>query len=104
MKSLGLTLLLICSTGSALAQVENGQEALVRERSALMAITHVVLIDGTGAVPQPDQTVILRDGRIENLGPSTSIAPPPGAQVIDGTGHTLIPGRRPFRSAASCVG
>ena len=86
MKSLGLILLLICSTGSALAQVNNGQESLIRERSALMAITHVVLIDGTGAVPQPDQTVILRDGRIENLGPSTSLAPPPGAHVIDGTG------------------
>jgi imidazolonepropionase-like amidohydrolase len=92
MKSLDVTLLLFSWAGAVLAQSDNAQQSLVREPSALIAITHVVLIDGTGAAAKPDQTVILHDGRIENLGASTTLAPPAGARVIDGTGHTLIPG------------
>ena len=58
----------------------------------LIAITHVMLIDSTGGVAKPDQTIIIRDGRIDNVGASTVLATQPDTRIIDGTGHTLIPG------------
>jgi len=60
--------------------------------SPIVALTHVRVIDGTGAPARDDQTLIIRDGRIAALGASPSIAVPAGAQVIDLTGKTVIPG------------
>lgn len=56
------------------------------------ALTHVTVIDGTGAPPQPDMTVVIRDGRIAGLFPSITAAPPPGASALDLAGRYLIPG------------
>ncbi|HCU12605.1 MAG TPA: hypothetical protein DGB72_10825 [Gemmatimonadetes bacterium] len=60
--------------------------------SPVVALTHARVIDGTGAAARDDQTVIIRDGRIAALGPSRSVAVPGGAQVVDLTGKTVIPG------------
>jgi enamidase len=60
--------------------------------SPIVALTHVRVIDGTGAAARDDQTIIIRDGRISALGNSRSIAVPGGAQVIDLTGKSIIPG------------
>lgn len=57
-----------------------------------VAITHVRVIDGTGAPARADQTIVFTDGRITAIGPSGSTAAPAGAQVIDGTGKSVIPG------------
>lgn len=62
------------------------------ETSPLIAITHVTVIDATGAPPAPDQTVILSGSRITNLGPSAKIKTPKEARVIDAHGKFLIPG------------
>lgn len=58
----------------------------------VVAITNVVLVDGTGAPARRGQTVVLRDGKIEAVGPAAQVKAPAGATVIDGTGHTVIPG------------
>ena len=58
----------------------------------IVALTHARVIDGTGAAPRDDQTLILRDGRIAQLGGSSSVTVPAGAQVIDLTGKSVIPG------------
>lgn len=55
----------------------------------VVAITHVRVIDGTGAAPAADQTLVIRDGRIAAVG---SAPPPEGARVIDGTGMSVMPG------------
>ena len=39
-----------------------------------------------------DQTILLRDGRIENVGASNAVTVPAAARVLDLTGHTVIPG------------
>jgi imidazolonepropionase-like amidohydrolase len=57
----------------------------------LLALAHVRVIDGTGAAPLEDRTVILRDGRIEAITPA-SVAAPKGAQVVDLKGRTVMPG------------
>lgn len=57
-----------------------------------LALTHVTVIDATGAPAQPDLTVIIIANRIAELGKSTQIRIPKDAQVIDATGKFLIPG------------
>src|ERR1041385_5810410 len=57
-----------------------------------VAITHVRVIDGTGAPARADQTLVITDGRIAALGPAASVSAPAGALVIDGAGKSVIPG------------
>ena len=57
-----------------------------------IAITHVAVIDATGAPAKADTTVVITDGRISAIGPSAQVIAPEGAQVVDATGKFLIPG------------
>lgn len=58
-----------------------------------LAVTHVTLIDGTGAPPQRDMSVYVQDGRITRIEPSgDAIKAEPGLDVLDGSGKFLIPG------------
>jgi hypothetical protein len=41
-----------------------------------VALVHVRVIDGTGAQPADDQTILISKGRIERVGPSRSIDVP----------------------------
>ncbi|HUQ98143.1 MAG TPA: amidohydrolase family protein [Gemmatimonadaceae bacterium] len=60
--------------------------------SPVVALTHVTLIDGTGAAAREDQTILLRDGRIDRVGATGALPIPAAAKVLDLTGHTVIPG------------
>ncbi|PZU07750.1 amidohydrolase family protein [Sphingomonas sp.] len=55
-----------------------------------VALTHVRLIDGTGATPVEDATVVFRDGRIVAAG--ADVAAPAGARVLDRRGDSILPG------------
>jgi hypothetical protein len=57
-----------------------------------VAISHVTVIDGTGAPARTDQTVLLEGERISQIGPAESADPPRTAQLVDGRGLYLIPG------------
>ena len=70
----------------------NAARPYVTVDTPVVAITHVRVIDGTGAAPRNDQTVVIQDGRIQAIGPAATLRPPAGAHLIDGTGKTLIPG------------
>lgn len=76
----------------AAAQPLRPQPSPVRYDQPLIAIVNVSLVDGTGAPPQRNMTVIVRDRRIEAVGPVRRLRPPAGATVIDGAGRTLLPG------------
>ena len=54
---------------------------------ASLAITHVTLIN-PDATPRSDVTVVVRDGRIAEIGNAV----PADAQIVDGRGKFLIPG------------
>lgn len=54
-----------------------------------IAITHVTVIDGTGAPARAEQTVVIEGSRIRSVGDARI---PKDAQVIDGRGKYLIPG------------
>ena len=57
-----------------------------------IAITGVTVIDATGAAPRPDMTVLISGERIQALGRTAELVPPPNARVIDAAGKYLIPG------------
>jgi imidazolonepropionase-like amidohydrolase len=57
-----------------------------------LALTHVTVIDATGAPPQPDMTVIVAGQKITQLGKSSSTPVPKSAITVDATGKFLIPG------------
>ena len=69
-----------------------GVREFVQVDAPVVALTHVQVVDGTGAPAASDQTIVLRDGRIAAVGPSDTVAVPSDAEVLDLTGHTVIPG------------
>jgi imidazolonepropionase-like amidohydrolase len=58
----------------------------------LVALTHVRVIDGTGGQATTDQTVLIENGVIRSIGAADSASSPPGARVLDLSGHSIIPG------------
>jgi len=92
----GIVAILFCTGGFAQAQpvpsLSDNVRAFVQTDSPVVALTHVQVVDGTGAPAVPDQTIVLRDGRIAALGPVGSVEVPEGAEVLRRPGHTVIPG------------
>jgi imidazolonepropionase-like amidohydrolase len=66
--------------------------AFVKEDSPIVALTHVRVVDGTGAAARGDQTLVIWEGKITALGDSSTTKIPDGAKVLDLSGRTLIPG------------
>jgi len=66
--------------------------AFVKVDAAVIALTHVRVIDGTGAAAREDQTILLSHGKIESVGDTASTKVPNNAQVLDLHGYTVIPG------------
>jgi hypothetical protein len=60
---------LLLLTGSAAAQVT--------------VLTHATLIDGTGALPQSDVTIVMENGRIRDIGSAAAISVPTNAAVAN---------------------
>jgi imidazolonepropionase-like amidohydrolase len=64
----------------------------VRISAPIVALAHVRVIDGTGAEPKDNQTVILSGEKIDWVGDAASAHVPVTAQVLDLPGYTVIPG------------
>jgi len=77
---------------SAQAPNPNAPSNFVSLQAPVIALTHARVIDGTGAPPRADQTLVIRDGTIADLGAAADVAPPAGATVVDLTGKSVIPG------------
>ena len=67
-------------------------QPFVKVSAPTLALTHVRVIDGTGALARDDQTIILSGGKIASLGDATQVATPENAQVLDLKGYSVIPG------------
>ena len=72
--------------------VSNAVRPFVSVEADRVALTHVRLVDGTGAVPLDDQTIIIDGERIVAVGNDGEVQIPAGAEEIDLTGHTVLPG------------
>ncbi|MGQ0701656.1 MAG: amidohydrolase family protein [Gemmatimonadales bacterium] len=69
-----------------------GPRTMVAVPEPVVALTHVRVIDGTGAPAREDQTIVIANGRIARVGPAASTPAPAGARVMDLSGHTVVPG------------
>ncbi|MDE2488478.1 MAG: amidohydrolase family protein [Alphaproteobacteria bacterium] len=77
---------------AAAAQPAPGHGPEIAYPAGDIAFTHVEVVDGTGAAPARDMTVVLHGQRIAAVGPARKVKAPKGATVIDGKGRTLLPG------------
>ena len=57
-----------------------------------LVLAHVTLMDSTGRAPQLDQTIVIDNGRIVSIGPSSRAKWPKESRFIDARGKFLIPG------------
>ena len=95
MKRLALALLLLWAGLPVAAQVPAMPPEVarfVRVHAPLVALTHVRVIDGTGAPARDDQTIVISAGKIQAVGDAASTSIPAGAQVLDLAGYSVLPG------------
>ena len=86
---LAFLLMVGCAAGQTLSPEVRG---FVKVDAPVVALTHVRVVDGTGAAPLQDQTIVLRKGKIESLGSASSAKVPSDAQVLDLHDYSVIPG------------
>jgi len=67
-------------------------DEFVTIKDPVIALTHVRVIDGTGAAARDDQTIIIEGGRISAIGPTSGTPIPQSATIHDLSGRTAIPG------------
>ena len=88
--------LLVWAGGHARAQsnskISPEVQKYVRVSAPVVALTHVRVVDGTGAAPKENQTIVISGGTIESVGDAGSATVPSGAQILDLNGYTVIPG------------
>ncbi|MBI3567503.1 MAG: amidohydrolase family protein [Gemmatimonadetes bacterium] len=91
--ALSLSALLPTFAGAqARQQVTRDIRPFVSVDAPVVALTHVRLIDGTGAASRDDQTIVIEGTRIARVGPSAGTTVPAGARVLDLSGRTVVPG------------
>ena len=78
------SILLFSSISLGRAAPQTGQRALV--------LANVNVIDATGAPVRVNLTVVIRDGRITEIGNAATVRSPRGARVVEAKGRYLIPG------------
>jgi imidazolonepropionase-like amidohydrolase len=84
-------LLIVCIATTSFAQAPDRQQ-FIRTEAPVIALTHVRVIDGTGAPAKEDQTIVISDGKIQSVEPSATAKPPANAQTLDLNGYTVLPG------------
>src|SRR5688500_7122920 len=86
-----VSLCLLLFVISALAQAQDRQQ-FIRVEAPLIALTNVRVIDGTGAAPRDDQTILISGGKIQSISPTASTTYPADARTLDLKGYTVLPG------------
>ena len=89
--TLSLLVLLFLIAPNSFAQVPERQQ-FIRTEAPIIALTRVRVIDGTGAAPKDDQTIIISEGKILSVGPSADAKIPANAQTLELNGYTVLPG------------
>src|SRR5450759_2545969 len=93
MKTTTVLLLLLTAFIRCLAQGPAPErQQFIRVEAPVVALAHVRVIDGTGAAPLDDQTIVITDGKIQSIAPSTTASVPPNTQILDLKGYTVLPG------------
>jgi imidazolonepropionase-like amidohydrolase len=78
--------------GQGAPSLSDTTRAYVSVSDPVVVLANATVIDGTGAAPKANQTIVVRDGKIAQVGPAASVQAPAGAHVMDLSGQTVIPG------------
>ena len=92
MKLTTILLLILSGFIAVSAQAPADRQQFIRAEASVIALTHVRVIDGTGAAPLEDQTIVIADGKIQSVAPGATAAAPAGALTLDLKGYTVLPG------------
>jgi imidazolonepropionase-like amidohydrolase len=92
MRSIFLCCIVVSAAISTSAQTPPDVAPFVSVNAPVVVLNHVAVIDGTGAASKEDQAVVIANGKIHSVGPAASLQPPAGAQMLDRSGYTVIPG------------
>src|ERR1700730_10720966 len=99
MKIVTAFLLLVGMATGSIGSVAQGptpeRQQFIRVEAPVVVLTHVRIIDGTGAPALDDQTIVIADGKIKSIGPGSPGAPAnlgTNAQTVDLQGYTALPG------------
>ena len=87
---LSLPVTALSAQSAALLSQQTRQYVSVSE--PVVALTNVTVIDGTGSAARPNQTIVIQNGRIAEVGAAGSVRVPAGARTMDLAGSTVIPG------------
>jgi imidazolonepropionase-like amidohydrolase len=89
MKNITYLIILLIAVAAGLALAQSSEEP---KKTTVTAFANVNVIPMDRERVIENQTVIVRDGRIAEIGPSNKIKIPDGAARIDGSGKYLMPG------------
>jgi len=92
MKSFVSIVVLLASSALLNAQLREINQVANPPETSVIAIVSATLIDGRGGPPVSDAVVIVKGERIEAVGDRASVKIPPGAEIVDAKGLTLLPG------------
>jgi hypothetical protein len=90
--SLLVAAIAVAQTQVAQTQKPSGVADFISVDAPVFVLDHVRVIDGTGAAPKDEQAVAIANGKIQFIGSEASAQIPEGAQRIDRSGYTVIPG------------
>ena len=82
-------------------ELSKAVQELVRVNAGKVVLTHVRIIDGTGAPAVEDQNVVIENGKIAAIQPGAEVTADKNTAVLDLRGYTVMPG--PRRHARSPV-
>jgi len=77
-------------TGKHLISEINAKEIPLTKRT--IAITGAMIVDGNGGEPVPNGCVVIKEGKITEVGINGEIKIPAEAEIMDAKGMTLLPG------------
>ncbi len=97
MRQLSIAILFAASLAGTLSVQEKSvlspiTKSYVAIDARVIALQHVRVIDGTGAPAAENQTVIIEDGNIREIGPDASVKIPDGAKIVELSGRSVMPG------------
>ena len=84
--------LFVVATAYGQTQSPSDSTPFVTVNAPVFALNHVRVVDGTGVAAKEDQAVVIANGKIQSVGPAAALVPPAGAQLLDRSGYTVIPG------------
>jgi imidazolonepropionase-like amidohydrolase len=80
------------ATRDRVSDLETLTQKMPLLKSGTYAMVGATIVDGTGRPPIADGVVLVRDGRIAEVGARSDVALPPGVATVAVAGRTIVPG------------